>query len=209
MDFSRRPRRSKGTTMARAGRSTDCTNVTPAMACIISGTSLGLVMAVKIFAVMCSISLFPITSREDFIANVAASLTCFFVSHMQAVTSGTISGRAFPSCLGAVLLKTAMHSKAVTRTVHFFSTGSCEKIAGRRLLTAKGDMLVQMAIAVLLARVETSLIFESVCSSAARRHTLVKASAAGASSARALTVVRAAIASASLVEAHFTARTSI
>mmetsp|Transcript_1442 Transcript_1442/g.2065 ORF Transcript_1442/g.2065 Transcript_1442/m.2065 type:complete len:263 (+) Transcript_1442:2055-2843(+) len=107
--FSRSPRRSKGTTIASAGLSTDWTKVTPAISCMISGTSFGLVIAVRILSVMCSMSLFPITSMADFIAAVEACFTCFLVSHMHAVSSGTTSGSAFPSCLGAVLLKVPIH----------------------------------------------------------------------------------------------------
>mmetsp|Transcript_12841 Transcript_12841/g.28510 ORF Transcript_12841/g.28510 Transcript_12841/m.28510 type:complete len:221 (+) Transcript_12841:488-1150(+) len=50
-----------GTTIARAGDCTDCTNVTPAKACIISGTSSGLEMDRTILSVMCSMSRLPIT----------------------------------------------------------------------------------------------------------------------------------------------------
>ena len=92
--FSLRPRRRRGTVMARAGDSTDWTKVTPASLCIISGTDLGLVMAVIISLVMCSMSRLPMTSQAEVMALVAAVLTCFLVSHMQAVTSGTISGSA-------------------------------------------------------------------------------------------------------------------
>mmetsp|Transcript_10955 Transcript_10955/g.12559 ORF Transcript_10955/g.12559 Transcript_10955/m.12559 type:complete len:215 (-) Transcript_10955:541-1185(-) len=95
--FSRNPRSSSGTTIARAGDSTLCTNVTPAILCMISGTSFGLVIACRILSVMCSISLFPITFMDVSIASLDAFLICFLVSHIHAVTSGTINGSALPN----------------------------------------------------------------------------------------------------------------
>jgi len=103
---------------------------------MISGTSLGLVIAVRIFSVMCSMSLFPMTLRASLIASVAAVLICFLVSHMHAVTSGTTSGREYPSCLGAVTPNDARHLRANSRTCHFFSTGNFPKMMGRSAFMA-------------------------------------------------------------------------
>mmetsp|Transcript_32542 Transcript_32542/g.38918 ORF Transcript_32542/g.38918 Transcript_32542/m.38918 type:complete len:216 (+) Transcript_32542:2617-3264(+) len=173
---------------------------------MISGTSFGLEIAMIIFPVMCSISLLPMTSQADFMASVAATLTCFFVSHMHAVTSGTTSGRASPSCLGAVLLKVEIHVKARVRLGHFFSTSRAAKIVGKRLFMAKGVILVQIESAASLASLETSGLLAFACSIHPARHSLLKHCAAGAPSATALTVVNAAIATASVVETHFPAR---
>mmetsp|Transcript_14583 Transcript_14583/g.34925 ORF Transcript_14583/g.34925 Transcript_14583/m.34925 type:complete len:239 (+) Transcript_14583:2482-3198(+) len=191
--------------MARAGDSTDWTKVTPANSCMISGTSLGLVMAVMILAFMCSISLLPMTSQAERMASVEAVLTCFLVSHMQAVTSGTISGRAMPSCLGAGLAKREMQLRATTRSCHFFSTGRLANRAGRRLLMAKGLTFSQMAAAVSSAALRTSGFLAVDFSRQAARHSLVKASASG-TSARALAAARPARASSSSLEAHLATR---
>mmetsp|Transcript_26740 Transcript_26740/g.39616 ORF Transcript_26740/g.39616 Transcript_26740/m.39616 type:complete len:237 (-) Transcript_26740:56-766(-) len=195
--------------MARAGHSTLCTKVTPAIWCMISGTSLGLVIAVIILPVMCSISLFPITSHAVFIASVAATLTCFLVSHIQAVTSGTISGSAFPSCLGAFSWKTETHCKASSRAGHLISTGSCAKIPGRRDFIAKGVMFLQIAIAVSAAAVFTAGLLDVACPIMVERHCALKASASTAPSATALTVANAARASASSFEPHLAIRPEI
>mmetsp|Transcript_18464 Transcript_18464/g.23970 ORF Transcript_18464/g.23970 Transcript_18464/m.23970 type:complete len:229 (+) Transcript_18464:3292-3978(+) len=196
--------------MARAGLSTLCTKVTPAILCIISGTSFGLVMATKMFAVMCSMSLFPITSRAAVIAAVAAVFTCFLVSHMQAVTSGTISGRASLNCFGAVSLNTAMQSNAAERVCHFFSTGSSAKMAGRSAFMAKGLIFLQIAMEVSPAKARTSFDLEPLCWMAAGRHSLKNTSETRLpDSAMAFTVVRPARASASSVLAALAMRTSI
>mmetsp|Transcript_22520 Transcript_22520/g.49065 ORF Transcript_22520/g.49065 Transcript_22520/m.49065 type:complete len:234 (+) Transcript_22520:2172-2873(+) len=126
--FSRKPRNNKGTTMARAGDSTVWTNVTPAILCMISGTSFGSVMATRIFSVMCSISRLPTTSRAAFMASLAASFTCFLVSHIHAVTSGTTSGRASPSCLGASFPNIARSLSVRARICHLISTWRLGKI---------------------------------------------------------------------------------
>mmetsp|Transcript_10425 Transcript_10425/g.22097 ORF Transcript_10425/g.22097 Transcript_10425/m.22097 type:complete len:243 (-) Transcript_10425:44-772(-) len=191
--------------MARAGLSTLWTKVTPAISCMISGTSLGLVMAVMILAFMCSMSLLPITSQADLMASVEAVLTCFLVSHMQAVTSGTISGRAMPSCLGAVLEKPAMHLRARTRSCHFFSTGRVAKRAGRRDLIANGLIFSQIAVAVSSAAFLTSGFLELAWERQAPKHSLVNASASG-TSARALAAAIPARDSASSLEAHLATR---
>ena len=51
--------------------------------------------------------LLPMTWGAPVIAARAASFTCFLVSDMQGVTSGTTRGRAWPSCSGALSLKLA------------------------------------------------------------------------------------------------------
>mmetsp|Transcript_14471 Transcript_14471/g.27597 ORF Transcript_14471/g.27597 Transcript_14471/m.27597 type:complete len:237 (+) Transcript_14471:2574-3284(+) len=178
--------------MARAGLSTDWTKVTPAISCMISGTSFGLVMALTMCSVMCSMSLLPMTSQAPFMAAVAADLTCFLVSHMHAVTSGTTSGRALPSCLGAESLKTARHSRARTRICHFFSTGSSAKMMGRRDFMAKGVMFLQMARAQSLAAFFTAGLLFRACSKHEARTCLLNASASGAPSATACAVANAA-----------------
>mmetsp|Transcript_17732 Transcript_17732/g.24956 ORF Transcript_17732/g.24956 Transcript_17732/m.24956 type:complete len:234 (+) Transcript_17732:2565-3266(+) len=195
--------------MASAGDSTLWTKVTPAILCMISGTSLGLVIAIRILSVMCSISLFPITVRDPFMAAIPAALTCFLVSHMQAVTSGTISGRAFPSCFGAVSLKVLMQLRASSRVCHFFSTGNCEKIAGRSDFIANGEIFLEIAMAVSVAAFLTEPALAEACSKHAARHSLVKASASGQPSAKALAVARPARASASSLAAHFATRASM
>mmetsp|Transcript_29989 Transcript_29989/g.59564 ORF Transcript_29989/g.59564 Transcript_29989/m.59564 type:complete len:282 (+) Transcript_29989:2134-2979(+) len=154
--FSLRPRRRRGTVMASAGDSTDWTKVTPASSCMISGTSLGLVMAVTILPVMCSMSRLPMTSQAAVMALVAAVLTCFLVSHMQAVTSGTISGRAAPSCLGATVLNSVIMLRAASLVVHFFSTGRLAKMAGRRPFMAIGDTFLAKAMEQVEAAARTS-----------------------------------------------------
>mmetsp|Transcript_28946 Transcript_28946/g.48170 ORF Transcript_28946/g.48170 Transcript_28946/m.48170 type:complete len:253 (-) Transcript_28946:162-920(-) len=195
--------------MARAGDSTDWTKVTPAISCMISGTSLGLVMAVKILPVMCSISLLPITSKADFMVSVDAVLTCFLVSHMHAVTSGTTKGRASPSCLGATSLNLPKHCRASSRICHFFSTGNSAKIVGSNAFMAKGLTLSQIAKEVSFAAACTSLLLATACSKQAPKHSLVKGWAVGHSSARVLTVFMAAKASASSLEPHRAAKTEI
>mmetsp|Transcript_6840 Transcript_6840/g.8527 ORF Transcript_6840/g.8527 Transcript_6840/m.8527 type:complete len:213 (+) Transcript_6840:2565-3203(+) len=164
---------------------------------MISGTSFGLVIAVIILSVMCSISLFPITSHAAFIASVAAALTCFFVSHIHAVTSGTISGRALPSCLDALALKAGMHFRASSRVCHFFSTGRLAKIAGKRLLIAKGVMFVQIARVVSVAAFFTSGFLLSAREIHDDKHSLLNGSADLAPSATAFTVASAARAASS------------
>mmetsp|Transcript_3609 Transcript_3609/g.5390 ORF Transcript_3609/g.5390 Transcript_3609/m.5390 type:complete len:217 (+) Transcript_3609:2591-3241(+) len=173
---------------------------------MISGTSFGLVMATIILPVICSISLFPITSQADFMAFVAAAFTCFLVSHIQAVTSGTISGRAFPSCLGAFLLKTEIQLRASSRRGHFFSTGSCAKRAGRRLFMPNGLMFSQMARAVAVAAVLIAAFLAPACSRIGVKHWILKASASIAPSDTAFTVAIAARASASSLDAHLATR---
>mmetsp|Transcript_20126 Transcript_20126/g.46152 ORF Transcript_20126/g.46152 Transcript_20126/m.46152 type:complete len:409 (+) Transcript_20126:2046-3272(+) len=182
--FSLSPRRRRGTTMARAGDSTDCTKVTPAISCMISGTSFGLLIAMRIFSVMCSMSLFPMTLRASLMAAVAACLICFFVSHMHAVTSGTTSGKAFPSCFGAVSPRDATHLSASSRICHFFSTGRAAKRTGRRDLTPKGLVPAQIARDVDDAASLTDLDFDEACSRHGPRHSLVSAWASGQSDAR-------------------------
>mmetsp|Transcript_30273 Transcript_30273/g.64935 ORF Transcript_30273/g.64935 Transcript_30273/m.64935 type:complete len:233 (-) Transcript_30273:60-758(-) len=188
--------------MANAGDSTDCTNVTPAILCIISGTSLGLVMAVKILPVICSISRLPITSSACFMVSVEAFLTCFFVSHIQAVTSGTTRGRASANCLGAIDLNLARHRSATSRICHFFSTGRQEKMMGRRVFMANGVMLSQIAKAVSLAAAWTFLLLEMACSKQAPKVSFTKGWEVGTDSANSLTTFRPAKASASTFEAH-------
>mmetsp|Transcript_22396 Transcript_22396/g.40387 ORF Transcript_22396/g.40387 Transcript_22396/m.40387 type:complete len:254 (-) Transcript_22396:6-767(-) len=173
--------------MAKAGDSTLCTKVTPAISCMISGTSLGLVIAVKIFSVMCSMSLLPMTLSASRMASVAAFLTCFLVSHMHAVISGTTSGRALPSCLGVASPKKARHLRADSRTCHFFSTGSLEKMMGRRDFMAKGLTLLQMAMAASEAALVTAFDLWPACSMHAARQFLMTGWHSGAPSARALT----------------------
>jgi len=125
-------------------------------------------MAVKIWPVMCSISLLPITSKALFMAAVAATLTCFLVSHMHAVTSGTISGRQSPDCLGAVAGKVAMQSKARSRICHFFSTGRAAKSWGRRDFMAKGSIFWQIAMAASLVAATMFLLLAIACSKPAK-----------------------------------------
>mmetsp|Transcript_7922 Transcript_7922/g.14278 ORF Transcript_7922/g.14278 Transcript_7922/m.14278 type:complete len:234 (+) Transcript_7922:2544-3245(+) len=192
--------------MAKAGDSTDCTKVTPAISCMISGTSLGLVMAVKIFSVMCSISLLPMTLHASRMASVAAFLICFFVSHMHAVISGTRIGRALPSCLGAVAPNDARHLRASSRICHLVSTGSLEKMVGRRDFMAKGLMLLQMAMAAVLAAAWTALDRCPACSMQAPRQCLFTAWASGAPSAKAWTRANPARASASSFDSALAAR---
>jgi hypothetical protein len=150
--------------MAKAGDSTDWTKVTPAILCMISGTSLGLVIAVKILPVMCSISLLPMTSNADFMVSVEAFLTCFLVSHIHAVTSGTMRGRESANCLGADVLNLSRHWRDSSRICHVCSTGKQEKRVGMSVLIANGVMLSQMANAVSLQATWTSLFFETDCS---------------------------------------------
>mmetsp|Transcript_56231 Transcript_56231/g.168357 ORF Transcript_56231/g.168357 Transcript_56231/m.168357 type:complete len:222 (-) Transcript_56231:171-836(-) len=168
---------------------------------MISGTSLGLVMALTMCSVMCSMSLFPMTSQAPRMAAVAAVLTCFLVSHIHAVTSGTTKGRALPSCLGAMSLNTERHSRAMTRICHFFSTGSSAKIMGRSDFIANGVMFLQMARAVALAAFRTLGLLCVACSKQDERTCLLKASPSTAPSATACAVLRAATASASSFEA--------
>mmetsp|Transcript_13812 Transcript_13812/g.15543 ORF Transcript_13812/g.15543 Transcript_13812/m.15543 type:complete len:203 (+) Transcript_13812:277-885(+) len=158
---------------------------------------------------MCSISLFPITSHAPFMASVAAVFTCFLVSHMHAVTSGTISGRALPSCLGAFLLKQATHFNASSRMGHLTSTGRQEKIAGKRLLIAYGQIFSQMAIAVSVQAFLTSGFLEPASLIHSTKHSLLKASASGAPSATALAVARAASDSLSSLDAILAQRALI
>mmetsp|Transcript_27530 Transcript_27530/g.56393 ORF Transcript_27530/g.56393 Transcript_27530/m.56393 type:complete len:217 (+) Transcript_27530:2767-3417(+) len=176
---------------------------------MISGTSLGLEIAVRILPVMCSISLLPMTSHAPFMAAAAAVLTCFLVSHIQAVTSGTISGSALPSCLGADSWKTHKHSSAMTRICHFFSTGRAAKMAGRRDFIAKGLMFLQIACAVSLALFLTAGLLLVACPKHAAKQSFVKASPSGAPSASALAVAKAARASASSFEPHLATRAPI
>mmetsp|Transcript_6905 Transcript_6905/g.13844 ORF Transcript_6905/g.13844 Transcript_6905/m.13844 type:complete len:215 (-) Transcript_6905:244-888(-) len=138
--FSLSPLSRRGTTMARQAPSTDWTKVTPASSCMISGTCLGLVMAITIFSDMCSMSLFPMMSHAARMAAVEAVLTCFLVSHMHAVTSGTTSGRLLESCLGEVSENLVIMSTALTLICHFCSTGSILKMKGRRAFMAKGEI---------------------------------------------------------------------
>mmetsp|Transcript_26647 Transcript_26647/g.74559 ORF Transcript_26647/g.74559 Transcript_26647/m.74559 type:complete len:380 (-) Transcript_26647:133-1272(-) len=204
MAFSRSPRSKSGTTMARAGDSTDWTKVTPAISCMISGTSLGLVMAVMIFLFMCSMSLFPTTPRAFFMAVLAAVLTCFLVSHMQAVTSGTMSGRASPSCLGAFSLNRATHWSASSRMGHFFSTGRAPKIAGNSAFIPNGVTLSQIANAVTWAASLTALDLWLACSKHAAKQSLVKTCVDAATSevTSVSTSFRAAMASSSVLLPH-------
>mmetsp|Transcript_25308 Transcript_25308/g.45839 ORF Transcript_25308/g.45839 Transcript_25308/m.45839 type:complete len:240 (-) Transcript_25308:16-735(-) len=195
--------------MARAGDSTLWTKVTPAIWCMISGTSFGLVIAVIILLVMCSISLFPMTSHAPVMASDAAFLICFLVSHIHAVTSGTISGRAIPSCVGAESLKLPSNFNANSRTCHFFSTGSWAKSMGNNDLMANGLILVQIATAVSALAARTAGLFAVACSKHAVKHSFVNASALGQVSANALTVASPARASSSSDEAHFATRESI
>mmetsp|Transcript_38984 Transcript_38984/g.93818 ORF Transcript_38984/g.93818 Transcript_38984/m.93818 type:complete len:373 (+) Transcript_38984:2053-3171(+) len=195
--FSRRPRSSSGTTMASAGDSTLWTKVTPAISCMISGTSLGLVMAVRILGVMCSMSLLPMTLSASRMASLAAFLICFFVSHMQAVTSGTTSGRALESCFGALSPNNPRHFSDSSRTCHFCSTGSFAKMMGNSDFMAKGLTFVQIANAASEPAFWTALLLLPACSRHAARHIFVTAWASGAPSAKALTSARCARATAS------------
>ena len=60
--------------------------MTPASACIISGTSSGLEILRTILEVMCSMSLLPITLQAAVIAAKAAVLTSRFGSDIDRVT---------------------------------------------------------------------------------------------------------------------------
>mmetsp|Transcript_13611 Transcript_13611/g.28536 ORF Transcript_13611/g.28536 Transcript_13611/m.28536 type:complete len:224 (+) Transcript_13611:2578-3249(+) len=168
---------------------------------MISGTSLGLVIAVKILPVMCSISRLPITSSAPFMVSVEAFLTCFFVSHIQAVTSGTTRGRESANCFGAVSLKRPRHSRAHSRICHFFSTGRHEKMVGRSVFTAKGVVFLQMVKAVSLAAAVTSLDLEIHCPRQAPKDSCKKGWAVGTDVANSLTRFMAAKAVASSFEA--------
>mmetsp|Transcript_4535 Transcript_4535/g.11699 ORF Transcript_4535/g.11699 Transcript_4535/m.11699 type:complete len:255 (+) Transcript_4535:2448-3212(+) len=209
VDFSRNPLSNKGTTIASAGDSTDCTNVTPAILCIISGTSFGLVIAIKIFPVICSMSRFPMTSNACFMVSVEAFLTCFLVSHMHAVTSGTTSGRESANCLGATALKRARHFSASSRICHFFSTGKQEKMIGSSDFIANGQILSQIANAVSFAAAWTSLLLAIACSRQAPNVSLTKGCEVGTDSANSLTTFRAARASDSSFEAHRAVKATI
>jgi len=59
--------------------------------------------------------------------------------------------------LGAVAPNDARHLRANSRTCHFFSTGSFEKMTGRRDFIAKGLTLVHIARAASVADETTPL----------------------------------------------------
>mmetsp|Transcript_43867 Transcript_43867/g.93291 ORF Transcript_43867/g.93291 Transcript_43867/m.93291 type:complete len:205 (+) Transcript_43867:2695-3309(+) len=163
-------------------------------------------MAVKIFSVMCSMSLLPMTFSASLIASDAAFLICFLVSHMHAVISGTSSGSALLSCLGATAPKEARHLSASSRMGHFFSTGSFPKMMGRRDFIAKGLMLVQIARAVSVAALTTAFDLCPACSMHAARQILDTGCESGAPTARALTSARPARASDSFFDSALAAR---